>query len=307
MQPVDGQVVIRRDSQRQTLLIRLSPDSRGADHGFVVTFDDISELLQAQRKAAWSDVARRIAHEIKNPLTPIQLAAERLRRKYQGEIKSDPETFVSCTDTIIRQVGDIGRLVDEFSSFARMPAPTIKSEDLAALCRESTILFRSAHREIVFECAFDDVPVVISCDRHQIGQALINLLQNAIDAIEGHDGSSEGQAKGNITIGIERRSDHVVIVVTDDGKGLPEKERDRLTEPYVTTREKGTGLGLAIVRKIMEDHGGDILLEDRQGGGAIVSLIFAADLSGPDGMKAEGKKIPGRRASSNDMVKAHGA
>lgn len=306
MQPIDGQVVIRRDSQRQTLLVRLSPDSRGADHGFVATFDDISELLQAQRKAAWSDVARRIAHEIKNPLTPIQLAAERLRRKYQDEIKSDPETFVSCTDTIIRQVGDIGRLVDEFSSFARMPAPTMKPEDIAALCRESTILFRSAHRGIVFDCAFDDVPVTISCDRHQIGQALINLLQNAIDAIEGRDGSPEGQAKGNIAIEIERRGDHVVIIVTDDGRGLPEDERDRLTEPYVTTREKGTGLGLAIVRKIMEDHGGDILLEDRPGGGAIIRLIFAADLSDPDAAEAEGQNSPGRQVPSNDMVKAHG-
>ena len=281
MQSVDGQVVIRRDSQRQTLLVRLSPDSRGAGHGFVLTFDDISELLQAQRKAAWSDVARRIAHEIKNPLTPIQLAAERLRRKYQGEIVSDPETFVSCTDTIIRQVGDIGRLVDEFSTFARMPAPTMKIEDLPALCRDSTILFRSAHKGIKFNCVFEKTPMKISCDRHQVGQALINLLQNAIDAIEARDGSPEGEGTGVITIETGREGNRVAITVSDDGKGLPEEERDRLTEPYVTTRTKGTGLGLAIVRKIMEDHGGEIVLEDRKSGGARVRLIFAEDLSNP--------------------------
>lgn len=289
-QAVGGQVVLRRNSQRQTLLVRLSPDSTSGDHGFVVTFDDISELLQAQRKAAWSDVARRIAHEIKNPLTPIQLAAERLRRKYQGEIVSDPETFISCTDTIIRQVGDIGRLVDEFSSFARMPAPTMKSEDLAALCRESVVLFRSAHRGISFDCQFDDIAVPISCDRHQIGQALINLLQNAVDAIEGRDGSAEGEAKGHIAIEIERLGDRVAIAVADDGRGLPHDERERLTEPYVTTREKGTGLGLAIVKKIMEDHGGTVGLADRPGGGAIVRLIFAADsyvLEDDDGTQSE--------------------
>ncbi len=287
-QAVDGQIVVRRESLRQTLLVRISPDSKGPDHDFVVTFDDITELLQAQRKAAWSDVARRIAHEIKNPLTPIQLAAERLRRKYGEEIRTDPESFVSCTDTIIRQVGDIGRLVDEFSSFARMPAPSIKQEDIAAICRDSMVLFKNAHRGIKVRRTFGDEPVTVLCDRQQIGQALINLLQNAVDAIEGKNPGSEEEPTGNIEVSIEQDDGRITVSVADDGKGLPDDERDRLTEPYVTTREKGTGLGLAIVRKIMEDHGGDLALNDRVGGGAIVQLMFVAD-AGPasTGSKSE--------------------
>jgi len=276
-QSVDGQIAVRRGSQRLTLRVRISPDSQGPDHDFVVTFDDITELLQAQRKAAWSDVARRIAHEIKNPLTPIQLAAERLRRKYQDEIETNRESFVSCTDTIIRQVGDIGRLVDEFSSFARMPAPVLKPEDISVLCRDSTVLLQNAHRGIRIECAFEDEPVMVLCDRQQIGQALVNLLQNAVDAIEGRTEGAVTEPTGNITVSIESDEGGITVLVADDGKGLPVEERDRLTEPYVTTRQKGTGLGLAIVRKIMEDHGGNVVLLDRPGGGAIVKLVFSSE------------------------------
>ncbi|MBK18919.1 MAG: two-component sensor histidine kinase [Rhodospirillaceae bacterium] len=273
-QPVNGQIELRNGNKRQTVLVRISPQE-GADteQDYVVTFDDITELLSAQRKAAWSDVARRIAHEIKNPLTPIQLAAERLRRKYQQEIASDPETFVNCTDTIIRQVGDIGRLVDEFSAFARMPSPVMKEENISAICRDSVVLFENAHREISFRCNFGAEPVLVSCDARQIGQALTNLLQNAVDAIEGNARSTE-ESKF-VELAIDAYSEKIVVTVRDNGKGLPtDDQRDRLTEPYVTTRDKGTGLGLAIVRKIMEDHGGELKLEDHPDGGAKVSLVF---------------------------------
>lgn len=279
-QAVDGQIVLRRKQTSQTLFVRLSPEGeRGDQKGYVVTFEDITELLSAQRKAAWSDVARRIAHEIKNPLTPIQLAAERLRRKYLAEINSDPATFAACTDTIIRQVGDIGRLVDEFSSFARMPAPVMKPENLTDICRASTVLFENAHREITFKSGFPDLPVDLACDRHQVGQALTNLLQNAVDAIEGRRLSSvENDLPGEVSIEIGGENGYTIVSISDNGIGLPSSERDRLTEPYVTTREKGTGLGLAIVRKIMEDHGGTIRLEDSDSGGARVSLVFSNKL-----------------------------
>jgi two-component system nitrogen regulation sensor histidine kinase NtrY len=220
-------------------------------------------------------VARRIAHEIKNPLTPIQLAAERLRRKYEQEITTDPETFVNCTDTIIRQVGDIGRLVDEFSAFARMPAPVMKSEDIVQLTRNSTILFENAHQDISFVSNFITKSGSISCDARQVGQALTNLLQNAVDAIEGRLSDNAGSAPGAIEIKIDTDVGRIIVAVRDNGIGLPnDDQRDRLTEPYVTTRAKGTGLGLAIVRKIMEDHSGELLLEDHPEDGAVVSLVF---------------------------------
>ena len=280
-QPINGQIVLSYGVQRQTVLLRISPQGGGDDdQGYVVTFDDITELLSAQRKAAWSDVARRIAHEIKNPLTPIQLAAERLRRKYQHEITTDPETFINCTDTIIRQVGDIGRLVDEFSAFARMPAPVMKSEDIVQLTRNSTVLFENAHRHISFNNNFIAKSALIFCDARQVGQALTNLLQNAVDAIEGGLSENTGSALGIIEIKIDADENRIFVAVRDNGIGLPNDDRrDRLTEPYVTTRAKGTGLGLAIVRKIMEDHGGELLLEDHPEGGAVVSLIFVVQAS----------------------------
>lgn len=277
-----AQISMRRDGRIRMLLVRIvadrtaesDGDARKTD-GFVVTIDDVTALLSAQRKAAWSDVARRIAHEIKNPLTPIQLSAERLRRKYLGEIESDPEVFSMCTDTIVRHVEDIGRMVDEFSSFARMPEPVMLSNDLTEICKREIALQRSAYPKIEFEQLFDDASFEIICDRRQIGQALTNLLQNAIDAFAGGDAEQE-----RISVDFRRDGDVVIIAVIDNGKGLPEEERDRLTEPYVTTREKGTGLGLAIVRKIMEDHGGEVLLEDREGGGARVSMVLSARLKG---------------------------
>ena len=273
---VEAQLSIQRDGRPSTLFVRLAADVVSAKIvGFVVTFDDITELVAAQRKAAWSDVARRIAHEIKNPLTPIQLSAERLRRKYLDEITSDPETFSNCTDTIIRQVGDIGRMVDEFSSFARMPRPQMKATNLASICREALILPTSAHSKIRFRSDIPDTPVWVSGDSRQISQVLTNLLQNAVDAIEGRDGAEDGDLPpGEILLNLAVQNGAATVEVLDNGRGLPPEAIDRLTEPYVTTRVKGTGLGLAIVKTILEDHGAELNLEDRREGGARVVVTF---------------------------------
>ncbi len=272
---VDAQVKLARQRSPRILLVRVAADSAddGGIAGFVVTFDDVTELLQAQRTAAWADVARRIAHEIKNPLTPIQLSAERLKRKYLKEITSDPETFLECTETIVRQVGDIGRMVDEFSAFARMPAPVMKSENLSTLVREAVSLQRGADLGVMFEVDVPDVPARLNCDARQIRQALTNLLQNAIDAIEGR--TAPDPPPGVVRVRVVEEGVTTVIEVEDNGKGLPVAERDRLVEPYVTTRAKGTGLGLAIVKKIMEDHQGALHLDDAPGGGARVRLLFS--------------------------------
>jgi two-component system, NtrC family, nitrogen regulation sensor histidine kinase NtrY len=278
---VEAQIRLLMRGNVTVLLVRIASErGQGETRGFVVTFDDITELLGAQRKAAWADVARRIAHEMKNPLTPIQLSAERLKRKYLSQIKTDPETFEICTDTIIRQVGDIGRMVDEFSSFARMPAPSMKRESLQDITRQAVFLQRTAHNDIEFIVDIPAEPVEISCDSRQISQALINLLQNAIDSVETRQviqaGSDSVVEPGRIHVRLHEVSGRAVLEVEDNGKGLPKEGRETLTEPYVTTRAKGTGLGLAIVKKIMEDHAGELVLEDGREGGAKVGLIFAA-------------------------------
>ncbi|PWS36164.1 two-component sensor histidine kinase [Falsiroseomonas bella] len=275
-----AEIPIGPPSRRRTLIARIGSETQqGVVVGFVLTFDDITELQSAQRKAAWADVARRIAHEIKNPLTPIQLSAERLKRKYLKEIGSDPETFRSLTDTIVRQVGDIGRMVDEFSAFARMPQPVIRPENLGRLVREALVLQQAAHPEIAYEVAIPDPSPTVPADRRLIGQALTNLLQNAADAVAARprEEAAEGQV-GRIGIRLEPCPEGWAIMVEDDGIGLPEgEERARLTEPYVTHKAKGTGLGLAIVKKIMEDHGGRLALEDRgEGPGARAVLILPA-------------------------------
>ena len=270
-----GQVEIVQGGTRRILLVRISAAS---DAGSVVTFDDVTDLMSAQRMAAWGDVARRIAHEIKNPLTPIQLSAERLKRRYLKQIKEDPETFSICTDTIIRQVGDIGRMVDEFSSFARMPRPTVKPEDAKELCQQSLFLQRQGNPDIRYVSTLPDRPVPLICDRRQVSQVLTNILKNSAEAIEGRE-AAPGQAlpPGEITLTLRDDDATVRIIVDDNGKGLPKEGRERLTEPYMTTRSKGTGLGLAIVKKIMEDHGGYLALDDREGGGARISLVFRRD------------------------------
>jgi len=275
-----GQIQIVGGSTR-TLLVRIAAehDDDGIS-GFVVTFDDITELLSAQRKAAWADIARRIAHEIKNPLTPIQLSAERLRRNYLKEIKKDPDTFRICTDTIVRHVEDIGRMVDEFSAFARMPAPVLKPEDLTAIVERAVFLERTAHSDVKFELNFAARPLTLRCDARLTSQAVINIVKNAVEAIEGRLVETGPNPPGRIVVSVEESAGRTVVTVEDNGKGLPKRGRERLAEPYVTTRSKGTGLGLAIVKKIMEDHQGELLLEDAETGGARVRLVFLSESRG---------------------------
>lgn len=275
---------------RRTLLVRIAVERIGdIDKGAVITFDDITELQSAQRKAAWADVARRIAHEIKNPLTPIQLSAERLRRKYLGEIKTSPEIFEQCTDTIIKHVDDIGRMVSEFSSFARMPEPVIKPENIKKHVLDTLILQQQAHPSILF--SYDgleeaDTMPPIDCDARQLRQALTNLTLNAIDSIEART-DTDKTIKGHIHIALGQVDDghSCLIAISDNGLGFPEEEDiEQLAEPYITHKEKGTGLGLAIVRKIMEDHEGKLVLGTpdwlrelpiyQNLGGATVSLLL---------------------------------
>lgn len=272
---VEQQIVIKRaDHQTRTLHARLAPEIVAEDliSGYVLTFDEITELVSAQRMAAWADVARRIAHEIKNPLTPIQLSAERLKRKYLPQITQDVEIFRDCTDTIFRQVDDIRRMVDEFSAFARMPAAVIRPYNLSALIREAVVLQREAHPEITFVTDLPEQDLSLPCDNRQVRQALTNLVQNAVDSIS--ERTESGLAPGRIEVALTQSAESVTVSISDNGKGLPSADRDRLTEPYVTTRVKGTGLGLAIVKKILEDHGGSLSLADRPEGGAIVRLVF---------------------------------
>ena len=273
-----GEIVAGPPNRRRTLLVRIGTErGDGRTDGYVTTFDDITELQAAQRKAAWADVARRIAHEIKNPLTPIQLAAERLKRRFAREISSDPDTFSQCADTIIRHVGDIGRMVDEFSAFARMPQPQIRSEDVGRIAREALVLQKTARPKISWTTEIPERGPIARCDRRLIRQALTNLLQNAADAVAMRPDGSEG---GTIALTVRPNGLEVELAVADNGVGLPVEDRARLTEPYVTHKPKGTGLGLAIVKKIMEDHGGHLMLDDRpDGAGAIATLVLP--ITGP--------------------------
>tara|TARA_R110000824_G_scaffold155226_1_gene327466 strand:+ start:15927 stop:18215 length:2289 start_codon:yes stop_codon:yes gene_type:complete len=281
-----AQLIISRNGLERTLNIRVTREVTDSGvGGFVLTFDDITELVVAQRTSAWADVARRIAHEIKNPLTPIQLSAERLRRKYSKEILTDPDVFLQCTETIIRQVGDIGRMVDEFSSFARMPEAVIKSIELNEIVRQASFLQRIAHPEIEYILDLPLTSVWLECDGRLLSQALTNILKNAAEAIRGHEvdedharGFKDGEM-GRIFVQLSEDPEFIFIEVRDTGCGLPQANRTRLTEPYMTTRSKGTGLGLAIVHKVMEDHGGTLELEDAPvtddwEGGALVRLTF---------------------------------
>jgi len=251
----DVDVVRGGESRRLRLRIGHSPD------GLVLTFDDITRLVAAQRNAAWKDVARRIAHEIKNPLTPIQLSAERLRRKYRNELSGDLETFDRCTDTIIRQVGDIGRMVDEFSAFARMPAPKFAACDGAELLRQAVFAQRVADPDTEIDVVLPPRETRLFCDTRMIGQALTNLLKNAGEAIAARRLVTP-VPPGKIIARLVTTPGWATFEIEDNGVGLPAKDRDRLTEPYVTTREKGTGLGLAIVDRVMEEHGGELGLTD---------------------------------------------
>ncbi len=273
---IEQQVILKRpDHGARTFHVRIAPEIAADEvRGYVLTFDEITALVSAQRMAAWADVARRIAHEIKNPLTPIQLSAERLKRKYLGQITEGQEIFQECTDIIVRQVDDIRRMVDEFSAFARMPAAVIKPSNLSALVRETVSLERQAHGDITFKNELPAKDIFIPCDHRQLRQALLNLLQNARHAIEERDGEIDLLPKGQITVSLQQQGESVQLSIIDNGKGLPKEDREKLTEPYVTTRAKGTGLGLAIVKKILEDHGSSLELLDNPHGGAIVRLAL---------------------------------
>jgi two-component system nitrogen regulation sensor histidine kinase NtrY len=258
---VQGQVTLLRGGRERTLVVRvaLEADEAGS-HGAVVTIDDVTDLVVAQRTSAWADIARRIAHEIKNPLTPIQLSAERLKRRYGRVITEDREVFDQCTDTIIRQVGDIGRMVDEFSSFARMPKPVFEMEDVADTVRQIIFMMRIGYPEIDIEADVPEGAWNASFDRRLISQALTNIIKNATEAIAAVP--EEARGKGRILVRLTTALPFFVVDVVDNGIGLPKENRHRLLEPYVTTREKGTGLGLAIVGKILEEHGGSLGLYD---------------------------------------------
>jgi two-component system nitrogen regulation sensor histidine kinase NtrY len=271
---LEREVQIARAGRTLVFLVRVAAEQDGARTvGYVFTFDDITELQSAQRKAAWADVARRIAHEIKNPLTPIQLSAERLKRKYAGRLPDeDGALFQQCTDTIIRHVGDIGQMVDEFSAFARMPTPVLAPTDLRKVVHDAVALQRNAYPKLAFAFDMPAEPHVANCDARLLGRALTNVLKNAVEAIDARAGQDAAAPAGAIRVSLAARGPDTVIAVADNGVGLPSAERHRLTEPYVTTRAKGTGLGLAIVKKVMEDHGGSVSLDDAPGGGAVVTL-----------------------------------
>ncbi len=276
---LQGQVSITRAGRERTVSVRVTTEqSADPEHGYVITLDDITELVTAQRTSAWADVARRIAHEIKNPLTPIQLSAERLRRKYGRVITEDRAIFEQCTDTIVRQVEDIRRMVDEFSRFARMPKPVIAPEDVADTVRQIVFLMKVGHADVDIDLEIAEDPMPARFDRRLISQGLTNIIKNATEAISAVPAEELG--RGRIQVSVAREDSDVVIDVVDNGIGLPKENRSRLLEPYVTTREKGTGLGLAIVGKILEEHGGGIELHDaseRIAGqrGAWVRLCFA--------------------------------
>ncbi|MFN3585620.1 ATP-binding protein [Phenylobacterium sp.] len=269
----EEEIDVVRGRETRRLRVRASQ----SEGGLVLTFDDITRLVTAQRNAAWRDVARRIAHEIKNPLTPIQLSAERLRKKYRKDIaETELETFDRCTDTIVRQVGDIGRMVDEFSAFARMPAPKFARVEADELIRAAVFAQRVASPDLIVELEEPTPHVELLADGRMLSQALTNVLKNAAEAVEArraHSPRVKGRIRARLTVG----DGHVAFEVEDNGIGLPDKDRDRLTEPYVTTREKGTGLGLAIVKRILEDHGGELELADaRDGQGALAILRLQA-------------------------------
>ncbi|HEY0218484.1 MAG TPA: PAS domain-containing sensor histidine kinase [Afipia sp.] len=277
---VQGQIEVTRGGVTRNLSVRVSAEQSGqSQESYIITLDDITELVSAQRTSAWADVARRIAHEIKNPLTPIQLSAERIKRKFGKTIAAeDLPVFDQCTDTIVRQVDDIRRMVDEFSKFARMPKPVIEGEDVADTVRQVVFLMRVGHPEVDVEAEIRQDPMRAKFDRRLISQALTNIIKNATEAIEAVPSGDLGRGRIDVIAACE--DGDVIIDVIDNGIGLPKESRARLLEPYVTTRDKGTGLGLAIVGRVLEDHGGRIELNDASSikpgaRGAWVRLRFA--------------------------------
>ena len=278
-----GVVSATKGGDLRTLAVRIGREG----DGHVVTFEDITSQLLNQRQAAWSDVARRIAHEIKNPLTPIQLATERLKRRYRKQIESDGELFDELTSTIIRQVGDLRKMVDEFSSFARLPKPVFRKEDALDLVKQALFLQEVSNPQINFGLSTDvEGAVEFQADRHQVGQALTNVLKNAVEAVEARQKGSEPDYRGKIGVTLAADDDLIRITIEDNGIGLP-SDNARILEPYVTTREKGTGLGLAIVNKIVEEHGGEMSLSPADGEGSRIVLRFARNPAPPKRERSE--------------------
>ncbi len=273
-------LTVSKDNKTITLHVRITVEKLDDEiEGFIVTFDDISQLVAAQRNAAWADVARRVAHEIKNPLTPIQLSAERLKRKYLKYIDDDQENFIKYTDTISRHVADIGKMVEEFVSFARMPTPVFANEDMGAIIKKAVFSSQVANPSIEYIFDAPQTPVILHADERQIMQVLTNLLKNAAESIEAKFSTpsplvGEGGERGKIVVRLVSESEQIILTVEDNGTGFPAGEQAAMLEPYVTTRSKGTGLGLAIVKKIVEDHKGMINIENVKTGGARVSLSF---------------------------------
>ncbi|MGA2997651.1 ATP-binding protein [Bradyrhizobium sp.] len=317
---VQGQITINRNGHERNLSVRVTAEQTSQTRdSYIITLDDITELVSAQRTSAWADVARRIAHEIKNPLTPIQLSAERIRRKFGKSIVEDKAVFEQCTDTIVRQVDDIRRMVDEFSRFARMPKPVIEGEDVADTVRQAVFLMRVGHPDVEIEADVKEEPLRAKFDRRLISQALTNIIKNAAEAIEAVPAEELG--RGRIDVIAAREKDDIVIDVIDNGIGLPKVSRARLLEPYVTTREKGTGLGLAIVGRVLQDHGGRIELHDasemRPGArGAWMRLRFA--MSGQAASAAEiaqaateikpiGEETAKQQETTNENIKIEAA
>jgi len=278
------EVKLLRAGRMENLLVRMAPMKDEADKidGFVIAFDDVTELVSAQRAAAWGDVAQRIAHEIKNPLTPIRLSAERIKRKFMPLLEIESDTLANMTEVIVRQTNDLSRIVDEFSKFARMPKPEKQSEDIIKIINSAISLQESGFPEIEFKKNIVEGPIMLELDTTMISQVMINLLKNAGESIESRKQKGDSsEVMGKIEIIVERQDTFLKVSVVDNGVGLP-AERARLFEPYVTTRENGTGLGLAIVKKIIEEHGGIFRLEDAPeyknrrivGASAIIELPF---------------------------------
>jgi two-component system nitrogen regulation sensor histidine kinase NtrY len=317
---VQGQITINRDGHERNISVRVTAEQTSQTRdSYIITLDDITELVSAQRTSAWADVARRIAHEIKNPLTPIQLSAERIRRKFGKSIVEDKAVFEQCTDTIVRQVDDIRRMVDEFSRFARMPKPVIEGEDVADTVRQAVFLMRVGHPDVDIEADVKEEPLRAKFDRRLISQALTNIIKNAAEAIEAVP--TEELGRGRIDVIAAREKDDIVIDVIDNGIGLPKVSRARLLEPYVTTREKGTGLGLAIVGRVLQDHGGRIELHDasemRPGArGAWMRLRFAISGQAPSAAetaqaapetKPSGEETAKQQETTNENTKIEAA
>jgi two-component system, NtrC family, nitrogen regulation sensor histidine kinase NtrY len=307
-----SQITLQVNGDERTFAVRVTHEDRIHDEladladvvpteGSVVTFDDITELVSAQRSSAWADIARRIAHEIKNPLTPIQLSAERLKRKYSKAITEDREIFDKCTDTIIRQVGDVARMVDEFSSFARMPTPQMMRGDLREAVRDPVTLFEMGTNGITVGLSMPDQPIMMSLDRSLLSRALTNLVKNAAEAIQTVIDAPDcpKDYKGRIETNVKVQGQRVIIKVIDNGMGLAKQNRSKLLEPYVTTKAKGTGLGLAIVQKIVEQHGGALTLDDaplapdrKRGAMVRITLPIRSDVAAMNSIKPTDERMP---------------